>query len=189
MFLITSYSLGHSGIYDDWVEGPNSAGLFGIQLNVLYRGGKTIKYCLITCVPINAVGDCVACLSRRYVEAEFKITGPITSGTYTWTFDDGWYNSTIDSVNFEQVELQYMDGSTETISAEKLENDLRYTIEQQKRQEKLQEQYRRQKMSALDRLAEDNPAKFWGYFAIFFIALIAVMMVLFYIIVELPLWL
>ncbi len=157
MFLITSYNLGHSSIYDGWKEGPTSSGLFGIQINVLYRGGKTIKYCLITCVPINAVGDCVSCLMRGYVEAEYKITGPITSGTYTWTFDDGWYNSTIDSVYFEKVELQYMDGSAETITGEKLTEDLQKAVEQQKRQEQLQEQLRRQQMGAFNRWSEDHP--------------------------------
>ena len=168
MFLITSYQLGHPDMYrwrrpevysDYWDEGPSSSGLFGLRVNVLYRGGKTIKYCLITCVPINAVGDCVACLKRGYVEAEFKITGPITSGTYTWTVSDGWYNSTIDSVYFEKVELQYMDGSVETITGEKLTEDLQKAVEQQKRQkrqEQLQEQLRRQQMSALSRFVEDH---------------------------------
>lgn len=156
MFLITSYELGHLDLDGFWRSGTNSAGLFGVQFQVVYQGDKVIKYCRIICLPKNAVGDFVACEIDGQIKANFKVTGPITSGSYTWTFENGWYNSTIDSVCCEKVELQYMDGSTETIPGEKLVEDLYLAIQQQEEQER---QEKKEKEIAEEKWKKEHPVK------------------------------
>ena len=141
MFLLTGV-LGHLetdytdfGKLTTWESGPNSADLFGIQFVANYQGDKTIKYCIITCVPINAVGDLVACTVTDAVEARCRVTGPIAAGVHKWTFENGWYNPTIANVKITKVDIQYMDGSTETISGEKIEEDVRAAVEQHNQQQ------------------------------------------------------
>ena len=121
MFLMTACTLGHTNEYGYWMSGPNLVGQIGVKFNVRYEG-KTVKYCRITCSPINAVGDYVACTMTGKIEVELSVTGPITSGYYGWIYD-GWYNSNIDDVCIEKVVLQYMDGSEQTISGEKVVDD------------------------------------------------------------------
>lgn len=106
-----------------WVERPNSAG--GVSVRFSYRNDSTknIKYVTFTVVPYNAVKDVQRCTTRRQSEMRLQVTGPINAGNPgSCTFENVWYNSTICTVELTKIELEYMDGSTETLAGP----DIRY---------------------------------------------------------------
>ena len=163
MIALIGCEFGHVDLFDNWADGPSSSGRIGIRFSFAYEGPKTIKYCTFTFVPVNAVDDVVACTRTGKVELEIQITGPLKSGRY-FARSEGWYNRTIRDVLSPRVDIQYMDGSTETISGDQVyENSLAY--------EQLLEQRRRKKKCALSRFAEDHP----GYFLLCTFILIILM--------------
>ena len=163
MIALNGYELGHVDLYDNWVDGPSSSGRIGIRFSFTYEGPKTIKYCTFTFVPINAVDDVVACTRTGEVEIQLQITGPLRSGRY-FARSEGWYNRTIRDVLPPRVDIQYMDGSTETISGEQLCENTQALIERKRRQQFEAELRRRQQMSAFSRFMVDHPWYFWLWY-------------------------
>ncbi|MBE6568204.1 MAG: hypothetical protein E7657_06065 [Ruminococcaceae bacterium] len=76
---------------------------------------KTIKYVTFYYSAINAVGDIIATVSRKF-------TGPLEPDKKTIAhFEDVFNNySSIEEVAIEKVEIEYMDGTAETIAREDL---------------------------------------------------------------------
>lgn len=106
-----------------YLSAPNSAS--GVDAIVYYvnKSKKTIKYLTWEGNAINAVGDMVPCDIRNYYSYRGKDTGPIKPGkTGGGTWSCAWYNWTAKKLKLVQIDIEYMDGSTETIT----ESEIKY---------------------------------------------------------------
>ncbi|BBI31902.1 hypothetical protein [Cohnella abietis] len=104
---------------------PNSADGVDLYIHWTNKSNKTIKYIYFDVVPINAVGDIVSSDIGGRSTFRAKDTGPIKSGVsfgseYYW--ENAWYNSTIKKVQLQQIDITYMDDSSDTISGD----DIKY---------------------------------------------------------------
>ena len=128
MIILGGIETGHMGYSSGstvktWRYGANSAG--GVSVRFWYRNDsdKSIKYVTFTVVPYNAVKDVQKCKTSGRSAALLQVTGPIEAGkTRSCTFENVWYNSTISTVELTNIELDYMDGSKETLKG----SDIRY---------------------------------------------------------------
>ncbi len=124
-----------------WEKGPNPSGKTGVEFKYCNGTGKTIRYLVFTCIPYNQVNDIVSCNVTGAVERRFKMTGPIEHSSY-WQyaqFENGWSNPNISSVKLTKVEIQYMDGTTETLSERQLAANLRLGEQAQQQRKRKQE--------------------------------------------------
>ncbi len=106
-----------------YLSSPNSAG--GVDAIVYYtnKSKKTIKYLTWEGCAINAVGDMVACDIRNTYYFRGKDTGPVKPGkTSGGNWDCAWYNWTAKKLKLNQIDIEYMDGTTETIT----ESEIKY---------------------------------------------------------------
>lgn len=103
---------------------PNSAG--GVDLNIHWTNmsDKTIKYIVFTVNAYNAVDDIVYS-DIGYSKSAVRVqeTGPIKKGDgnksgYLWS--NTWYNSTISYAKIKEIEIEYMDGTTCTLSQDQI---------------------------------------------------------------------
>lgn len=102
---------------------PNSAS--GVDLYIQWKNtsSKVIKYATFEVVPYNAVDDVVYCEIRGHSNFRALDTGPFkkgqgnASGVY---WENAWYNSTIKYVKLEGVDIEYMDGTTISLTGEDL---------------------------------------------------------------------
>lgn len=117
-----NYSAGHEETGTGFVSGPNSAGGVSVSFAIKNLSEKSIKYYVLYFVPINAVGDKVSCSITGKVENGVRGTGPIAQnqGQYSRLFENAWYNHSIKSVKLTKAEIQYMDGTTETIDGSQI---------------------------------------------------------------------
>lgn len=112
-----------------YVDDINSVG--GVDMRIQWKNtsSKTIKYIQFTAEPYNAVGDRVPCKIRGYGEFIGKCTGPFEPGyTSWWYWDDTyyggslwsncWYNNTVKTIRITQINIEYMDGTSEIIPNE-----------------------------------------------------------------------
>ena len=107
---------------------PNSAN--GVDLFIVWqnKSNKDVKYAYFIAEAYNAVGDTVQCQIRRDSKRKCQVTGPIKPEE--WFGNDGrrwenaWYNNTIVKAVITEIELTYMDGTTETIK----DDDVNYAI-------------------------------------------------------------
>jgi len=116
---ITKINYGH---YEDiinpgWYSGPNAAG--GVDLQVDFKNSdssRTIKYAVFTVTAYNAVGDEAPNELDGLATKRLKFTGPLAPGANkTGTYwECSWYNHSIKTLKIDKVEIEYMDGSTET---------------------------------------------------------------------------
>jgi hypothetical protein len=104
---------------------PNSAG--GVDLHIAWKNNsdKIIKYAVFAVKPYNAVNDQVSSDIGGDSLFRGKETGPFkkgqgNSGDTYW--ENAWYNSTIKTVQFDSIEIEYMDGTQITIK----DDDLKY---------------------------------------------------------------
>lgn len=100
---------------------PNSAG--GVDLSIRWqnRSSKRVKYAWFDVVAYNRVGDPVSCSIRGYSEFTGKVTGPIEPGAWYGEYaswENAWYNYSIVRARLSGVRVEYMDGSTASISPE-----------------------------------------------------------------------
>lgn len=115
------YSDSLKKVVDVWKTGPDSAGGVSVSIDFLNTTEKEMKYITFRCVPYNSVNDIVASTIGDTVEVPCQLTGPIKakkSGTVR--FENIWYNRTITKAAIKEINIQYMDGSEETIE----ENDI-----------------------------------------------------------------
>ena len=116
--------IGHNGYengVDGWHSGPNSAGGVSVKGSFTYTGSKTIKYITIRFTPYNAVGDAVGCDTKRVSEYGLQCTGPYEPGkSYSFFGENMWYNWAIKSVKVTKAEIQFMDGTEETINGSEI---------------------------------------------------------------------
>ena len=111
--------IGHEG-YENGVSGffsgPNSAGGVSVKGSFVNNSDKTIKYISIRFQPFNSVGDAVGCSIKNVSDYGLRCTGPINpNATYSFYGENMWYNHSISSVKVTRADIQYMDGTEETI--------------------------------------------------------------------------
>ena len=102
---------------------PNSAS--GVDAYFYYKNlsDKTIKYLVWEGYPMNSVGDRVGCDIRGYQDYRGKDTGPVKPGKSSGgCWGCAWYNSTAKKLVLTGIDIEYMDGSTFTIT----ENEIEY---------------------------------------------------------------
>ena len=108
----------------EWKKGIETSagyGLASVKFSFTNLTGKTIKYLTVSMRPYNAVGDVVECTIKNISLSVVKCTGPYEAGaTYTLVNENAWVNPTIEKVKIESVEIEYMDGSAESITAENI---------------------------------------------------------------------
>jgi len=101
-------------IVKSYTKEPNSAG--GVDCNIVFKNtsNRTLKYVRFQAIPINAVGDQVACEIYGMKTKGLKVTGPIKPNQvngYGEYWDTAWYNYSIRSMKVVSFELEYMDGT------------------------------------------------------------------------------
>ena len=111
------------------VSRPNSVGGVDLYFGFKNMSDKVIKYISFEAVPYNAVGDIVYCEIRDYANFRGQATGPYAkgeglAGNSSGYWDCAWYNSTITDVELRSIDIQYMDGTRETLSG----NVLKYVF-------------------------------------------------------------
>jgi len=98
---------------------PNSAGGVDLKIGMVVFSEKTIKYIRFTVDAYNKVQDKVRCEILRSSQRIALLTGPYKKGFSTerpFTWENMFYNNTIDCFKLVHVEIEYMDGSIETFS-------------------------------------------------------------------------
>ena len=107
---------GHNDIQWGFQSGPDSAGGVSVKGTLINTDERTIKYVTLRFVPFNAVNDVVQCTIKRVSDYGLECTGPIpTNKPYAFFGENMWYNHSIVSIAISRVEIQYMDGTKETI--------------------------------------------------------------------------
>lgn len=102
---------------------PNSAGGTNLEFRLKNISTKRIKYISVTGYPINAVEDKCVCTIRGYSQCTRKGVGPIEPNEYaSYTWENTWYNRTIDKYIPTSIIIQYMSGGSVTISGSKLKS-------------------------------------------------------------------
>lgn len=102
---------------------PNSAG--GVDLFIGYRNmsDKVIKYATFVITPYNRVGDIATCEIRGSSTFRARDEGPHKkreglAGNYSWYWENAWYNWTISKLELTEIEIEYMDGTTVSLSGD-----------------------------------------------------------------------
>lgn len=109
--------LGHN------VSRPNSAGGVDFTISFQNTSGKIIKYARFTVTAINAVGDPVGCSVRGPGAATANLTGPVMpmaiENAGSW-WSCLWYNSTAAFARLDKVEVDFMDGTSQSVEGDAL---------------------------------------------------------------------
>ena len=88
----------------------------GFQFEVINPTKKTIKYVIFSLVGLNAVKDPVRTINGSKTTTVRGI-GPIQpEGNGSYSFDYVWHTDLVESVRVVSIKVDYMDGSTRTIS-------------------------------------------------------------------------
>lgn len=104
---------------------PNTAGGTGFEVMIRNLSGKAIKYISFTGYPINAVNDRCYCSIRKHSNATLKGVGPIKYGDYKmYEWDNVWYNGDIKNYIPTLITIQYMNGSSVSISGKNIKKSL-----------------------------------------------------------------
>lgn len=113
---IKGLKCGHNDIQWGFQSGPDSAGGVSVKGTLVNTSSNTIKYIVLRFIPYNAVNDPVQCSIKSVSEYGLQCTGPIPpNSSYAFFGENMWYNHSITSIRVSQVEIQYMDGTSETI--------------------------------------------------------------------------
>lgn len=121
---INSFKIGHEGYQNGvsgFYSGPNSAGGISVKGAIYNTGTKPIKYISVYFQPFNAVGDAVGCTIKKVSKYGLQITGPIGANRMKNFYGENmWYNNSITSVRVCGAEVQYIDGTEETIQGNQI---------------------------------------------------------------------
>lgn len=120
-----TYKCGHEDIRDilgGFVPGPDYAGGVSVKFSIKNLSEKTIKYYTLTFVPYNAVGDVVTCSISNVSEHSVKGTGPVGKNCTqnNKILRTAWYNPSITKVVLVSAEIEYTDGTKETIDGKEI---------------------------------------------------------------------
>ncbi len=104
-----------------YVSIPNSAGGVDVFHEIYNATEKEMKYITFTYVPYNPVDDIVSCTVKKKSEVSCQLAGPFKPGDVTYVdWKNLWYNPTISSTRIKEIEIEYMDGSTEMLLGEEI---------------------------------------------------------------------
>ncbi len=118
---IKGLKCGHKDIQYGFQTSPDSAGGVSVAGTIVNNGTKTIKYIVLRFVPYNRVQDPVSCTIRDTSEYGLQCTGPIApNASYSFFGENMWYNHSIVTVRVTRAEIEYMDGTKETIPGSKI---------------------------------------------------------------------
>lgn len=118
------YGYSYGSDVESWHSGQaNSAGGVSFQCSFKNTSTKTMKYINLDLHPINRVGDTVSCTISRRSTKGIQFTGPLEPGNTARSiqWENLWYNSTISDFVLECAEIEYMDGTRETIQANEID--------------------------------------------------------------------
>lgn len=112
-----------------WLSRINSMGGVGFSIFFLNKSDKDYKYVFFTVEPYNRVGDVVASSIGGKSKVKAELVGPIDNfyNKNVASYDAVWYNSTIDCMKILNIEIIYMDGTTENVTGSALANILNLT--------------------------------------------------------------
>lgn len=112
-----TYKCGHEDVISGFVSGPDYAGGVSVLYSLKNISEKTIKYYSLTFLPYNAVGDVVKCSISNLSECSVKGTGPVGKNCKqnNKILRTAWYNPSITKVALVSAEIEYTDGTKETI--------------------------------------------------------------------------
>ena len=114
--MIKYLATGHYNIHHEFRHYPNSAG--GVDVIGVFRNttNKPIKYAHLYFEPLNRVGDVVRCTISNCAEKGLTLTGPYKPGRrHRFHGENMWYNNSISTARVTEVQIEYMDGTSETI--------------------------------------------------------------------------
>ena len=100
---------------------PDTAG--GVDASIRFVAGDAgvIKYLRFYAVPFNAVGDVVASTVDNESRRELLFTGPVDGGRpRNGLWENVWYNLSIECMEIEVAEVEFMDGRAETYAGDQL---------------------------------------------------------------------
>ena len=107
---------GHYDYQHIWRSYPNSANGVTIRFKYKNNSTKTMKYVFLSFVPYNNVDDVVASDIGGFNQTRIKITGPIEPGmSKEGSCKNAFYNSSIVRCELVKAEIEYMDGTKESI--------------------------------------------------------------------------
>lgn len=105
-----------------WVSGPDSAGGYELHINYTNKSDKTIKYFDFGVTFYNAVGDPIS--TWRIDRTEYcRDTGPIAPGggqSDSSVYWGKYYDAPIDHPEIVSVDVEYMDGTTWTLTKDEI---------------------------------------------------------------------
>ena len=108
-----------------WIRGvdsSNSDSPVTVKITFTNHLKKPIKYVNFTLTPYNAVDDEVECTVTGECTCLLSCPGPyLCEKTYDTIMDDGWYNTTIQQVKVEEIEVVYTDGTGEVLDDAQIE--------------------------------------------------------------------
>lgn len=103
------------------VPGADSAGGVSFEVCFINDSDSEIKYITFHVVPYNAVNDSVGSQYDHQNDVGYRGTGPLGRGKQgSFFFENCWYNSTIKYAKIVDVDIIYMDESTEHIAGDQL---------------------------------------------------------------------
>ena len=108
---------------------PNSVGGVDLHLGFKNISNKEIKYIYLSGYPINAVKDRCYCSIKGYSTTSVTGVGPIKYGEeseYSW--ENTWYNRTIDKYVPLSITIEYMNGSKTSINSQQIKKLLSYGL-------------------------------------------------------------
>lgn len=113
---VSNIEVGHEESNGEFHWFPSSTGRVDLRFDIQNTSSKRIKYAIFYLVPYNNVYDVVGSELDREAEKGVKVTGPLEPNQiHEAYFERVWYNNTIRSANLTKVEIQYMDGTEETV--------------------------------------------------------------------------
>jgi hypothetical protein len=106
---------------------PNSVGGIDVDFEFYNSSYRTFKYLEFTITPYNQVGDIASSETNGRSTVTVKGVGPmkpsVEFGIYDYhffSFENIWYNHTINCVKLSEVKITYMDSTEESITGELL---------------------------------------------------------------------
>lgn len=106
------------------MSSKDSAGGLYLYVNFTNNSPKTIKYIRVSFTFYNAVNDPIVLQYKTSEVLTGEMVGPFATGEGISDLSQGWgkfYNWTIDSVKLVKIQIEYMDGTTETLTGKDLE--------------------------------------------------------------------
>ena len=95
---------------------PNSVGGVSVTISGRINTDKVVKYVRITAEPYNRVGDVVRSEIGGHSTIELQNVGPYRRGQrFAGTREDVWYSPSITHVRVVSIDVEYMDGSIDSV--------------------------------------------------------------------------